>query len=140
MKILPASPETNSNTIKYYLTLKLTAGPGMPRRPSAPVLPDWPWGPTGPVFPTGPWVPVAPCRAQEQPYTVRTWDLNGSQGIPGKDPTCRATKLGACCCSDLGSLRALLPFFSCSAYMTLGWRKTMFPRGWFIYKHIHTQT
>lgn len=55
----------------------LTAGPGMPRRPSGPDLPGCPWGPTGPVFPTGPWSPVVPYRAEEQTGIRKRTDQRG---------------------------------------------------------------
>lgn len=38
----------------------LTAGPGMPLRPSGPGFPGDPCAPTGPVFPAGPSVPRSP--------------------------------------------------------------------------------
>lgn len=59
---------------KMSITLRqwemvVTTGPGIPRRPSAPVFPGGPWGPTGPVFPTGPSAPASPCWTWQQNNT-----------------------------------------------------------------------
>lgn len=45
---------------RSFLLLRLTTGPGIPRRPSGPGFPAGPWGPTGPVLPGGPSVPDSP--------------------------------------------------------------------------------
>lgn len=99
----------------------LTPGPGMPRRPSGPDLPGCPWGPTGPVFPTGPWDPVVPYRTEGQTQT-------GQNRSEFWKAPCTTMELSASHYPYLGSLHALLPFFSCSTYMTLWLTKTMLLR------------
>lgn len=120
----------------------------MPRRPSGPDLPGWPWGPTGPVFPTGPWVPVVPYRAEGQTQKVGHKEQNRSERLCWKAPY-TTTELSVSHYPYLGSLHALLPFFSCSTYMALGLRKTTLLRWWqellttnkrtYSYTHMHTQ-
>lgn len=58
----------------------LTAGPGIPRRPSGPNLPGCPCGPTGPIFPGGPCVPCSPYRTQEQ-YMIKDISEQGQTGF-----------------------------------------------------------
>jgi len=48
-------------SLNMHVSVRLTTGPGIPRRPSGPGFPGGPWGPTGPVLPAGPSAPASPC-------------------------------------------------------------------------------